>query len=135
MTELAPLSPRPEDMVHYIDTWARHITVLGQHVRDRDIVVADLQTQVQALQTELQRRADLEPEISAREEELDRLRGVIDGLNARNVALVTERDEAIDRLAGALELKPQKVDGWLIVAIHRAVRMVEDTKSMIRQNL
>ena len=135
MTELGPLSPRPEDLVHYIDNWARHITVQGQLIQNRDIVVADQQTQIQALQVELQRRADLEPEISAREEELDRLRGVIDGLNARVQALTAERDEAIDRLAGALEIKPQKVDGWLIVAIHRAVRMVEDTKAMIRQNL
>lgn len=135
MTALGPLTPRPEDLVHYIDTWARHITVQGQIIKDRDTVISDLQDQVTALHTEVQRRADLEPEISVREEELERLRGIIDGLNARNEALTSERNEAIERLAGALEIKPQLVDGWLIVAIHRAVRMVEDTKAMIRQNL
>ena len=135
MTSLSELTPRPEDLVHYIDNWARHITVQGQIIRERDAVIVDLQGQVMGLQAELQRRADLEPEITAREEELERFRTVIDGLNDRNRALTHERDEAIDRLAGALEIKPQKVDGWLIVAIHRAVRMVQDTKEMIRQNV
>lgn len=135
MTDLAILNPRPEDMVHYIDNWTRHIAVQGQVIRERDAVIKDLQDQISALHTELQRRADLEPEISAREEELDRFRVVIDRLNERNQALTVERDEAIDMLAGALEIKPQKVDGWLIVAIHRAVNMVNDTKAMIRQNI